>query len=122
MSKADADAPGSILPNDFAGKPNHGVISRQRELKIHLAMVWQPALRLDREALFTQVQQGGGGILGAGIVNRNLRVQGNAWLTPLFAPHQASCRVQTIPGPFRRNRSEEHTSELQSQSNLVCRL
>src|SRR2546430_13367676 len=26
------------------------------------------------------------------------------------------------PGPHRRARSEEHTSELQSQSNLVCRL
>src|SRR5688572_32491980 len=26
------------------------------------------------------------------------------------------------PGPFVNNRSEEHTSELQSQSNLVCRL
>src|SRR2546430_5235929 len=25
-------------------------------------------------------------------------------------------------GPLRRARSEEHTSELQSQSNLVCRL
>src|SRR2546430_7981006 len=25
-------------------------------------------------------------------------------------------------GPRRRSRSEEHTSELQSQSNLVCRL
>src|SRR2546427_7884916 len=26
------------------------------------------------------------------------------------------------PSPWRRGRSEEHTSELQSQSNLVCRL
>src|SRR5688572_30992126 len=26
------------------------------------------------------------------------------------------------PPPFARTRSEEHTSELQSQSNLVCRL
>src|SRR5688572_31641454 len=25
-------------------------------------------------------------------------------------------------GPYGRSRSEEHTSELQSQSNLVCRL
>src|SRR2546430_12326714 len=25
-------------------------------------------------------------------------------------------------GRYRKNRSEEHTSELQSQSNLVCRL
>src|SRR2546430_4375235 len=28
----------------------------------------------------------------------------------------------TAPGPRNRTRSEEHTSELQSQSNLVCRL
>src|SRR2546427_6440555 len=27
-----------------------------------------------------------------------------------------------FPGHSNRNRSEEHTSELQSQSNLVCRL
>src|SRR2546427_7217642 len=28
----------------------------------------------------------------------------------------------TIPGALTASRSEEHTSELQSQSNLVCRL
>src|SRR2546430_10293447 len=32
---------------------------------------------------------------------------------------QARCRRRA---PRRRGRSEEHTSELQSQSNLVCRL
>src|SRR2546427_6055849 len=33
-------------------------------------------------------------------------------------------RVTVIPGTYQRvaHRSEEHTSELQSQSNLVCRL
>src|SRR2546427_5105355 len=41
---------------------------------------------------------------------------------------QASCRStclasrQCKAAPRRRARSEEHTSELQSQSNLVCRL
>src|SRR2546427_5130981 len=30
--------------------------------------------------------------------------------------------VPKRPGPPARKRSEEHTSELQSQSNLVCRL
>src|SRR2546430_7809318 len=37
----------------------------------------------------------------------------------------ASQRLRTIswrPFPSPPNRSEEHTSELQSQSNLVCRL
>src|SRR2546427_7310099 len=31
-------------------------------------------------------------------------------------------RLQPRPGRHARSRSEEHTSELQSQSNLVCRL
>src|SRR2546430_13682594 len=31
-------------------------------------------------------------------------------------------RWRTLPRPSSRWRSEEHTSELQSQSNLVCRL
>src|SRR2546430_11832590 len=33
----------------------------------------------------------------------------------IIRPHQRRCRLE-------KNRSEEHTSELQSQSNLVCRL
>src|SRR5688572_31053707 len=33
------------------------------------------------------------------------------------SPHSSRCRA-----PPSRKRSEEHTSELQSQSNLVCRL
>src|SRR2546427_2902415 len=31
-------------------------------------------------------------------------------------------RLRPAPPPTRPTRSEEHTSELQSQSNLVCRL
>src|SRR2546427_9339267 len=42
-----------------------------------------------------------------------------------FTRHEATRRRVTLyrgePGDLRR-RSEEHTSELQSQSNLVCRL
>src|SRR2546427_9302669 len=46
------------------------------------------------------------------------------------APHRAESRAtqsetRLCPGTVRyqgRERSEEHTSELQSQSNLVCRL
>src|SRR6266478_3763770 len=47
-------------------------------------------------------------------------------------PDQIACRPQRHEGPYQRRgdrpnrqgawRSEEHTSELQSQSNLVCRL
>src|SRR5688572_32186176 len=33
-----------------------------------------------------------------------------------------SARLSPSPGPRGAGRSEEHTSELQSQSNLVCRL
>src|SRR3990170_7290204 len=36
-------------------------------------------------------------------------------------PRAAPCRLQG-PGPARRARSEEHTSELQSPDHLVCRL
>src|SRR2546427_6022194 len=46
--------------------------------------------------------------------------------TTLFRSPLLSARCnRTEEGRFlrrRRNRSEEHTSELQSQSNLVCRL
>src|SRR5688572_32706891 len=38
------------------------------------------------------------------------------WLVSLRASPEES------DGNFMKNRSEEHTSELQSQSNLVCRL
>src|SRR2546430_13428723 len=50
--------------------------------------------------------------------------------TPEPAPPAAKA-IETVPlkeivspmvGTFYRSRSEEHTSELQSQSNLVCRL
>src|SRR2546430_8465382 len=35
---------------------------------------------------------------------------------------QRSCRARALIAPDLADRSEEHTSELQSQSNLVCRL
>src|SRR5688572_32410720 len=34
----------------------------------------------------------------------------------------ARLRARILDGRLRRERSEEHTSELQSQANLVCRL
>src|SRR2546427_3301140 len=44
-------------------------------------------------------------------------------LRPALGPADAS-GIARLPGLLlhRRGRSEEHTSELQSQSNLVCRL
>src|SRR2546427_1743042 len=57
------------------------------------------------------------------------------WYLILFAPHafvhERQYRSRGLPSPsvflristhFTATRSEEHTSELQSQSNLVCRL
>src|SRR5438309_7228258 len=42
---------------------------------------------------------------------------------PASAGSTAECRERrTAPGPRGRRRSEEHTSELQSQFHLVCRL
>src|SRR2546427_1803019 len=46
------------------------------------------------------------------------------WLTVIVLLPYASCALYYLFGEvtLRRRRSEEHTSELQSQSNLVCRL
>src|SRR2546430_9160409 len=40
----------------------------------------------------------------------------------VMAPRYALSVARLAPGPYWVRRSEEHTSELQSQSNLVCRL
>src|SRR2546430_12366727 len=42
--------------------------------------------------------------------------------TELPVPHVGWARVRLTAGGRASSRSEEHTSELQSQSNLVCRL
>src|SRR5688572_31329074 len=41
---------------------------------------------------------------------------------PCACPGPSSCCAATGNATARMSRSEEHTSELQSQSNLVCRL
>src|SRR5256885_9934179 len=46
-------------------------------------------------------------------------------ISPAPAPARARARPgppTTLPSPAGRDRSEEHTSELQSPCNLVCRL
>src|SRR2546430_13357977 len=48
------------------------------------------------------------------------RGAGSAAPTVVLAEIGLDDRV--VPDDLRRRRSEEHTSELQSQSNLVCRL
>src|SRR5690606_40049031 len=48
------------------------------------------------------------------------------WKPRVQADHQSFCKVARFPDIARPvmpgNRSEEHTSELQSRENLVCRL
>src|SRR5205085_4846856 len=46
-----------------------------------------------------------------------MRFKSSSWVTGLSLQTN-----RTFSGGFKLNRSEEHTSELQSQSNLVCRL
>src|SRR2546430_3332020 len=46
----------------------------------------------------------------------------SAWEQPRDAIAGAALILAGLPIYFLRRRSEEHTSELQSQSNLVCRL
>src|SRR5215475_16105773 len=47
-------------------------------------------------------------------------------ISPPLRPSRARLRLRAAPAlsrsPIRRARSEEHTSELQSRENLVCRL
>src|SRR5712691_12741398 len=54
-------------------------------------------------------------------VKRKSEGKRTAWLRP-FLKSLAILRMAASPGIQVQNRSEEHTSELQSQSNLVCRL
>src|SRR5438034_7379095 len=44
------------------------------------------------------------------------------WIIPRSAPSTLGCTTQAGLNMFRLRRSEEHTSELQSHSDLVCRL
>src|SRR2546430_6400548 len=56
---------------------------------------------------------------------RSRTVPARSWQRSIRSrsPYAASRRTALIPGwASIRSRSEEHTSELQSQSNLVCRL
>src|SRR2546430_12389239 len=43
-------------------------------------------------------------------------------ITPNIVPPEILAEAKGLAGDRIVNRSEEHTSELQSQSNLVCRL
>src|SRR3989475_6610577 len=65
--------------------------------------------------LFRSVVPGAGGVPG-GAGDRGVRLLGAGGVLAHGRP------VRELDAAVRRSRSEEHTSELQSQSNLVCRL
>src|SRR2546430_3804298 len=44
------------------------------------------------------------------------------WTRSASSMQPSRCSIRMLGRRSRRSRSEEHTSELQSQSNLVCRL
>src|SRR2546430_8954887 len=58
-----------------------------------------------------------------GVADGRLAAHGGLVVQPLQrTPHHLQQYVETSGLSARLSRSEEHTSELQSQSNLVCRL
>src|SRR5260221_2020128 len=84
--------------------------------------------------LFRSGAAGGGGVGPRGVAPR-LRAPGRRQLSerqlgvPAVGPRLAPCeppgaydRARRGDGRVARGRSEEHTSELQSHSDLVCRL
>src|SRR2546430_8595954 len=78
------------------------------------------SVRVDPEGVAAAIQPHGAGDL-AGRPVAVLVCQGAAELRVPERPREGARGVQHPVQPGRR-RSEEHTSELQSQSNLVCRL
>src|SRR2546427_8678020 len=66
------------------------------------------------------------------VLTPRIRVRESAWSPLLRAANERSCSTTSLRRPrsihhchssaSAKVRSEEHTSELQSQSNLVCRL
>src|SRR2546427_12086547 len=68
-----------------------------------------------------RIKQAAGVILHVDHEGVDLGLIGEAHELPQFRGSERPCvHVQRLD--VRRGRSEEHTSELQSQSNLVCRL
>src|SRR5260221_8363446 len=60
----------------------------------------------------------------AGVLRLKGVVQTGAgqWSELQFAGRSGRLRAASAPAPAQQQRSEEHTSELQSHSDLVCRL
>src|SRR6266853_3120160 len=89
----------------------HGLDAAERE---HVGKVDEPELELvDLEPCMR--------VLAAHVVHRLAERFDDAGQLALTARHQSSGSAHAVPA-FGQPRSEEHTSELQSQPNLVCRL
>src|SRR5437016_8678663 len=52
----------------------------------------------------------------------NLDLEKDDWKEFTKLPYRYENQFDATPGTYRLTRSEEHTSELQSLTNLVCRL
>src|SRR2546427_4795761 len=63
-----------------------------------------------------------GDLLGVADVRRQVLIGHHQPVNPVDQVVDVTEAARLQPIPINRERSEEHTSELQSQSNLVCRL
>src|SRR2546430_12606480 len=60
--------------------------------------------------------------LGRSSTSQRLTISSSTRLAALRGSIRSPCGRRVVTEKNSRQRSEEHTSELQSQSNLVCRL
>src|SRR5690606_39816229 len=63
-------------------------------------------------------------VVAAGLCHTDLVVRDQVYPVPLpvVLGHEGAGVVEAVGGAVEKVRSEEHTSELQSRENLVCRL
>src|SRR2546427_6716678 len=97
---------------------DHDLVGEVGQLLLHAALVDGGR---GREALGTEQRHAGEVGNGAQRVAQALQAAG-AHDGPDFLHGHCSVSFIRLPAVSRQTRSEEHTSELQSQSNLVCRL
>src|SRR5688572_29345504 len=113
--------PGPVMVDNpyVALPPKAKVYNEMESLIYHFKLIMHGIQPPVGEAYF-QVE-GGNGEVGFYIVSdgtkQPYRVRARPPCFPIFEAYAKMITGQTIP-----DRSEEHTSELQSQSNLVCRL
>src|SRR2546430_8591973 len=93
-------------------KPNF----ENRPLGASVATSWTPVPTVYCQPVYTTVKQ-------QALISKTVRILICRRLINVCGSSTAmNNRVTVLIRPQLRNRSEEHTSELQSQSNLVCRL